>query len=200
MTSEDSNEPRRWWEREHDANLTETRIFMSTEQYEKIARVATDLEVRIPILLGKLIADYFDAVESGQLQITLPSPPSRKPPERTKLSELCDLILWSRFPGETGAHRFRQIALLTTLAHEHELGKKPTASSVARMIDSHSSQIDLLAKLLEKRGVIDRVHTPSVRPGAHFGKVLYIRPDAADNLKKAHISEASVPLEVRESE
>jgi hypothetical protein len=199
MTSEDQKEPSRWWEREHDANLTETRIFMSTEQYEKIARVATDLEERIPILLGKLIADYFDAVESGKLEITLPSPASREPPEKTKLVELCDLILWSRFPGETGAHRFRQIALLTTLAHEHELGKKPTASSVARMVDSHASQIDLMAKLLEKRGVIERVHTPSIRPGV-YGKVLYIKPDSAISLKKAHLLETNSPLEVRESE
>ncbi|SCB40459.1 hypothetical protein [Rhizobium hainanense] len=199
MTSEDQKEPSRWWEREHDANLTETRIFMSTEQYEKIARMATDLEERIPILLGKLIADYFDAVESGQLQITLPSPAPRAPLEKTKVSELCDLVLWSRFPGETGAHRFRQIALLTTLAHEHELGKKPTASSIARMVDSHSSQIDLMAKLLEKRGVIDRVHTPSIRPGV-FGKVLYIKPDAAAGLKNAHLLETNLPLEVQESE
>ncbi|WP_349963424.1 hypothetical protein [Rhizobium sp. ZPR3] len=200
MTSEDKKEPSRWWEREHDANLTETRIFISTEQYQRIARIATDLEERIPIVLGKLIADYFDAVENGQNQITLPTPTFRPALETTSLTELCDLILWSRFPGETGAHRFRQVALLTTIAREQERGKKPTASSIARIVDSHSSQIDLMTRLLEKRGVLDRVHTPSIRPGVHFGKVLYIRSDAAENLKKVHIAETNSPVEVQEAE
>ncbi|MFW8609936.1 hypothetical protein [Rhizobium beringeri] len=137
MTSKYLEQHRRWWAQTLGSELAEARVVMPKEHYAKLVRIATDLEERIPILLGKLIVDYFEAVESGQMEIKPPIPKAtRKMPDQSQLEQLCQLLSWSRFLDDTGASRFRQIALVTTLAHEHAQGRKPTASSVGRIIDS----------------------------------------------------------------
>lgn len=71
------------------------------------------------------------------------------------LHKLFYVVLASRFPGDTGSTRLRQVGFLAAVAAEIAAGRKPTASSIANCSDNHVSQITGLAKTMKERGVID---------------------------------------------
>jgi hypothetical protein len=111
------------------------------------------------------------------------------PPSVAEASVGLDLtlaILGSRFPGDTGSARFRQLALVNIIYIETLRGSGPTGIHIARLSGAHPTQIDRLAKELEERGVIDRT-LATKRKGAKWVKILSVRADAVCRLKKAHV-------------
>ncbi|MBZ3695477.1 MULTISPECIES: hypothetical protein [Phyllobacterium] len=170
----------------------ETKLFMPREDHEKVVAMAQMLGARIPVVLGQLVLAGMAAMAGRN---TKPMEPiaTPVPPQPTDLSILIEMIDKSRFHKDTGAARYRQIAFLNRLAAAIYHGQRPTIQSLASSVDSHYSQLEILSKALEKRGVVVRQHVPGLTK-SRSGKVLYIREDAIDALNKAHLDEVGYPL------
>ncbi len=99
----------------------------------------------------------------------------------------------SRFPGDSGAARYRQIAFVNCLAGEAAVGRRPTIHGLAQSVGSHPSQLALLSKAMKSRGVVDRIHVPGVTK-SRVGKVLFLRDDAIEALNESHIRTVGAAL------
>lgn len=170
----------------------ETKLFMPREEHEKVVAMAQMLGARIPVVLGQLVlagmASMAGKTAKPMEPIAIPAPP-----KQTDLSILIEMIDKSRFPKDTGAARYRQIAFLNRLAAAIYNGQRPTIQSLASSVDSHYSQLEILSKALEKRGVVVRQHVPGLAK-SRSGKVLYLRDNAIEAFNQAHIDEVGYPL------
>jgi hypothetical protein len=101
-------------------------------------------------------------------------------------TNLTQAILASRFPGDTGSARFRQLALVGVIYVETIRGSEPTGARIARFAGVHPTQVDRLAKELEERGVIVRTLSTK-QDGAKWVKILSIHNDAVRRFQEAHI-------------
>ncbi|WP_349963421.1 hypothetical protein [Rhizobium sp. ZPR3] len=63
-TPRNSNQHQRKRVQSPSDNGADSRVFLFKEHYERVIRIAADHEQRFPILLGLLIADYFEIVDS----------------------------------------------------------------------------------------------------------------------------------------
>ncbi|MFK0167046.1 hypothetical protein [Rhizobium sp. NPDC090279] len=198
MTSREKHNAyrRAWWAKSLGDQLTESRIFLPREAHEWVARLAAEVEERIPLVLGKLVvAQIRNADETATNTSSLNAQQRDKDEKNAEnvatsptshLHNLFQAVLSSRFPDETGSARLRQVGFLAAIATEIEAGQKPTASSIANRTDNHVSQITMLAKTMNERGVIDIRHAPSVRKGK-AAKIFSIRSDAIKALHAAHL-------------
>ena len=114
---------------------------------------------------------------------------------RNDLTGLTRAILASRFPDDTGAARFRQLAFVHLVAVESMRGNRPTATSLSATAGSHKSQMDILAKILVSRGVIVKVPAPGLK-GAATAKILSFSKDPIAALQKAHREATGKPIEL----
>jgi len=167
----------------------ETKLLIAREDHVKVVALAQTLGARIPVVIGQLVV----AGMAGRPQKPMEPLSSPVPPLQTVLAILDKMIDKSRFAKDTGAARYRQIAFIHRLADEISSGRKPTIQSMASSVVSHYSQIEVLSKVMEKRGVIIRQHVPGLTK-TRSGKVLFIREDAIKALNQAHIDQVGCPL------
>lgn len=187
---------RAWWAKSLGEHLTESRVFLPRDAHEWVMRFASEVEERIPVVLGKLVVAQIAASEERVQDKPAVSDQPRAEPLETangveavsadNLHKLFYVVLASRFPGDTGATRLRQVGFLAAVAAEVAAGRKPTASSIANCSDNHVSQITGLAKTMKERGVIDVRSASSVRKGK-AAKIFSIRQDALKALHAAHV-------------
>ncbi|MBZ5763355.1 hypothetical protein LAV84_27965 [Rhizobium sp. VS19-DR104.2] len=187
---------RAWWAKSLGEHLTESRVFLPRDAHEWVMRFAAEVEERIPFVLGKLVvAQIAVSEERVQEKPTVSDQPRAESLETANsvevvsadnLHKLFYVVLASRFPGDTGSTRLRQVGFLAAVAAEVAAGRKPTASSIANCSDNHVSQITGLAKTMKERGVIDVRSASSVRKGK-AAKIFSIRQDALKALHAAHV-------------
>ncbi|MGO4450446.1 hypothetical protein AB4Y96_16110 [Phyllobacterium sp. TAF24] len=182
----------KWRAESLEPGYMETKLFMPREDHEKVVVMAQMLGARIPVVLGHLVLAGMAAMAGKS---TKPMEPiaTPEPPQPTELAVLIEMIDKSRFQKDTGAARYRQIAFLNRLSDAISHGRRPTIQSLASSVDSHYSQLEILSKALEKRGIIVRQHVPGLAK-SRSGKVLYIREDAVEAFNQAHIDEVGYPL------
>jgi hypothetical protein len=164
-------------------DLRQTTIFLRQPAYERARAIAEQQNERLPVTLGNLIefaVATVDAPKAARMETPLPTSIAK-----IELADLTKALLSSRFPGDTGAARFRQLAFVHLVATETMRGHRPTATTLAEISGSHKSQMDLLAKLLVERGVIMKTHAPGLS-GAAAGKILSLAEDPIAGLQKAH--------------
>ena len=120
-------------------------------------------------------------------------PPERPPGARPSINYLADLIVRSRFPEDTGAGRYRQLAVVFLIYAAYKRDEPPTAATLAREVGSDESQVFLIARLLFNRGVLLRIPAHGYL-GAPNNTILDINPDAAAALNRAHIEATGAPI------
>ncbi|MBO9101997.1 hypothetical protein ACQZ4Y_27470 [Rhizobium sp. L80/93] len=187
---------RAWWAKSLGEHLTESRVFLPRDAHEWVMRFAAEVEERMPLVLGKLVVAQIAASEGrAQDKPAVSDQPRAESAETVSsveavsadnLHKLFYVVLASRFPGDTGSTRLRQVGFLAAVAAEIAAGRKPTASSIANCSDNHVSQITGLAKTMKERGVIDVRSASSVRKGK-AAKIFSIRQDALKALHAAHV-------------
>ena len=187
---------RAWWAKSLGDHLTESRVFLPRDAHEWVMRFAAEVEERMPVVLGKLVVAQIAASEGRAHDKPAVSDQPRAESAETvssveavsadNLHKLFYVVLASRFPGDTGSTRLRQVGFLAAVAAEIAAGRKPTASSIANCSDNHVSQITGLAKTMKERGVIDVRSASSVRKGK-AAKIFSIRQDALKALHAAHV-------------
>lgn len=175
-----------------EPGFMETKLFMPREDHEKVVVMAQMLGARIPVVLGQLVLAGMAAM-AGKTVKPMEPIATPAPPEQTDLLVLLEMVDKSRFHTDTGAARYRQIAFLNRLASAVYHGKRPTIQSLASSVDSHYSQLEVLSKALEKRGIVGRQHVPGLAK-SRSGKVLFIRDDAIEAFNQAHIDQVGYPL------
>ncbi|MFD1200006.1 hypothetical protein ACFQ3K_17095 [Brucella gallinifaecis] len=154
--------------------------------------MAQFLGTRIPVLLGNLVSMGLGAMAGHE--VTPLEAKSLPPlPEPDLCGTLCDLILHSRFPGDTGAARYRQAAFISFVFAGNRRGEKVTATDLAKIVDSHYSQMEVLGKTMEQRGMIKREHAVGVGQGKS-AKLLFIREDAVEAFDAAHKAAVGISL------
>jgi DNA-binding IclR family transcriptional regulator len=115
---------------------------------------------------------------------------------------LARAIIQSRFAGDTGSARFRQLAVVTLILAEHKRGRPPTVSSLAQLVDSHRSLINALINTLHARGLVLRTPAGGYQPAgtsfdsAQHNSVLDVRTDAIEAFSEAHLRETGRPLDL----
>lgn len=195
-TSDRNARRRQWYSETLGDDLVDSRVFLPREFYQQIKILAETLGERIPLVIGKLTVAQIKLIQTGKVEppeiIESPVIVMTAP---DKIEELQTAILASRFPEDNGATRIKQLALIQAISLLSKSGKKPTTASIAKISDNHPSQMLILARALEERGVIARIKTASVSPGK-TGKVLQIREGALASLNKAHIKETGNPIEI----
>lgn len=177
---------KKWRARPFDEGYIETKAFLTEFDHDRVVEIAKEVGERIPIVLGQIISSYLDAVDGKTQKI---KPPTSKletiGPTVADMDRLSQMVLKSRFEGDTGAARFRQIAFINMVDAELAMGNRPIARSIALSVDSNPSQIEALAKTMESRGIIHRISLPGVNH-SKAGKVLIIRDDAIEAFDAAH--------------
>jgi hypothetical protein len=173
----------RWRKDALREGLRETKAFLDQRTYERASAIAEQRSERLPVTLGRLIERAVASVEHHKPKLV--ARPAPTPTLPVDIVELTRTILASRFPGDTGSSRFRQLAFVHLLVSEAMRGHRPTATSLAMVAGSHKSQLDLLAKILLDRGVIVKTHAPGLK-GAPTAKALGLSPNAIDALQAAH--------------
>lgn len=182
----------KWRAQSLEPGHMETKLFMPREEHEKVVAMAQALGARIPVVIGQLVVAGLAAM-AGKSAMPIEPIATPVPPPPTDLSILDRMIDKSRFDKDTGSTRYRQIAFIHRLAAEINDGRRPTIQSLANSVDSHYSQLEILSKVMEKRGVITRQHVAGLTK-TRAGKVLYIRADAIEALNQSHIDEVGYPL------
>lgn len=115
---------------------------------------------------------------------------------------LARAIIRSRFPGDTGSARLRQLATVTFILAEHKRGAPPTVTSLAILVDSHRSVLDDIVTALHQRGLVSRTDAPGYHPPdvpfayAMHNTVLDVRTDAIEAFQDAHLRETGKPLDL----
>ena len=173
--------------------LRETKAFLNQATYERASAIAEQRSERLPVTLGRLIESAVASADHDRP--TLPATPAPNPVSPVDIVELTRAILASRFPGDTGSARFRQLAFMQLLVSETLRGHRPTATSLAVIAGSHKSQLDLLAKSLVARGVVVKTHVPGLN-GAPAAKAFAVSPRAIDALQAAHVAATGTAIEV----
>lgn len=181
----------RWRKNALADGLRETKVFLTEPTYERASAIAEQRSERLPVTLGRLIESAVASVE--QDTPTMAAPLALNPTLPVDVVELTRAILASRFPGDTGSARFRQLAFVHLVISETLRGHRPTATSLAVIAGSHKSQLDLLAKSLVTRGVIVKTHVPGLK-GAPAAKALAISPRALEALQAAHVAATRVVI------
>jgi hypothetical protein len=170
----------------------ESKLFLPKEEHEKVVAMAQTLGARIPVVMGQLVISGLAAMAGRPIEPMEPAP-TPAAPQPTDLITLCQMIDKSRFKNDTGSARYRQIAFVNRLAAETAMGRRPTIRGLAQSVDAHYSQLELLSKVMESRGVVTRMHVPGLTR-TRAGKVLYLRDDAIEALNQAHIDQIGTPL------
>lgn len=165
--------------------MRESRVFLPPKTHDWVTQLAVDMEERVPMLLGKLIVAQH-MMETHESEVTLERPDSVEPFKEEGLPALFLAIFGSRFPGDNGAERFRQVAVVAAIFAETAAGRKPTATTITQLCDQHVTKVSSLAKKLKERGVIEIKHTHSTRKGM-ASKVYYLLPDAVDRIRSVHL-------------
>ncbi len=191
-TSKYTEYRKKWRAASLTTDQVETKVILSKIDHEKVVAMSQALGARIPIVMGKLISSGIAAMSGRQFQPLKPMLPPPSLPQ-TNLLVLCLLIDKSRFKGDTGSARYRQIAFVNRLAAEATLGNQPTILGLAQSVDSHYSQIELLSKVLEVRGIISRPHVPGLAR-SRSGRILLLRDDAIEAFNQAHIEMVGTSL------
>ncbi|MBZ3695476.1 MULTISPECIES: hypothetical protein [Phyllobacterium] len=198
MTKPKYSEYREKWRAESiEPGHMETKLLIAREHHEKVVAMAQTLGARIPVVFGHLVVAGMAAM-AGRPQKPMEPLSSPVPPQQTDLAILNKMIDKSRFAKDTGSARYRQIAFIHRLADEISSGRKPTIQSMASSVDAHYTQLLVLSKMLEMRGVIIRQHVPGLT-NSRSGKVLHIREDAINALNQAHIDQVGYPLLLQEN-
>ena len=164
--------------------LRETRLLVPEALYEVIREMAAAQKQRLPAMIGQLL-DFAVTLLKGSETPSAPQNHQAMPKPDDPIVTLTQAILASRFPGDTGAARFRQLAFIHLIHAETLRGNRPTGAHLARLSGSQPSQMDKLARTLRERGVIESTHAPG-QNGAPWGKILSIRLDAVKGIRKAH--------------
>ena len=185
---------KKWRARPFEEGFIETKAFLSPEDHERIVEIAKDVGERIPMLLGGIVHSYLNAIDGKTAKM---QPPVSKlegiAPTTANIEILSSMLLKSRFKGDTGAARLRQVAFINMVSAELARGNRPIARSIALSVDSNPSQIETLAKTMEARGVIRRIALPGVNH-SRAGKVLKIRDDAVEAFNEVHQREVGTSL------
>lgn len=181
-----------WRAKSLEEGFVETKLFLPREEHAKLVEIAQELGERIPVVIGQCVVSYLATLE-GKKAKPLDLKPPEIAPTKADLLVLSRMIHKSRFEGDTGAARYRQIAFVNMISAEVTMGNRPTATNLARGVGSNGSQTELLAKVMEARGIIERRHMPGIA-GAPSGKVLTIRDDAVDTFNQVHIDTVGSPL------
>lgn len=186
MTSHDKYAEWRhkWWKESVAGETAQSRVILPRSTYDRVVDLAQTVEERIPKVLGQIVVSFFNDAES------LTEQHDRKQNrgstnDYAELDKLLRMIAMTTFPDETAASRLRQIAFVNLVTIEHRLGQKPTARSLSKILNAPPSQMDALARSLEGKGVLDRIHTPALTKGKS-GRVLYVRKDAIRELNNRH--------------
>jgi len=166
--------------------LRETRLLVPEELYEAVREMAAAQQQRLPAMIGHLL-DFAVTLIHASRASPNPHVDYAMPKPDDPIVSLTQTILASRFPGDTGAARFRQLAFIHLIYAETLRGHRPTAAHLARLSGSQPSQMDRLASIFRERGVIESTHAPG-QNGAPWGKILSIRPDAVDAIRRAHLA------------
>ncbi|UXS05578.1 hypothetical protein [Agrobacterium tumefaciens] len=180
------SEWRRSWWRETVGDLRESRALLPEGDHSRAVNLASGYGVRLPILLGQLVTSQL-----AQLDERSEQPANQPIPAKDYGEGSCDIGLLSRlivasdFPEDTASTRLRQLGLVHIIASDREAGRKSTARDVSLRLRAPSTQIDLLCRVLDARGILSRVRVPGVHPGKS-AKILMIRDDAVEAFKKAH--------------
>jgi hypothetical protein len=164
--------------------MRETRLLVREAQYEVIRAMAAAQKQRLPAMIGQLL-DFAVTLLKGSETLPARQTAHAMPKPDDPIVTLTQTILASRFPGDTGAARFRQLAFIHLIHAETLRGNRPTGAHLARLSGSQPSQMDTLARTFRERGVIESTHAPG-QNGAPWGKILSIRADAVKGLRKAH--------------
>jgi hypothetical protein len=172
--------------------LRETRLLVPERLYETIREMAAAQQQRLPAMIGQLL-DFAITLLNGSEAPAKPQTRHAMPKPDDPIVTLTQAILASRFPGDTGAARFRQLAFIHLIYAETLRGHRPTGAHLARMSGSQPSQMDKLAGIFRERGVIESTHAPG-QNGAPWGKILSIRPDAVDALRRAHVAATGMDI------
>ncbi|MBA8904159.1 hypothetical protein [Phyllobacterium sp. P30BS-XVII] len=193
MTKSKYSEYREKWRAESiEPGHVETKLFLPREEHEKVINMAHTLGARIPVVLGQLVIAGLASMagKSAKPMEATPAPPLPASSDVLILSQMIDK---SRFEKDTGSTRYRQIAFINRLAVEIMSGRRPTIQSLAKSVDSHYTQLEILSKVMEHRGVVTRTHVPNLTKGK-AGKVLSLRDDAIEAFNQIHIAEVGFPL------
>lgn len=174
--------------------LRETRVYVDEDAYERVVVLAEGQGERLPITMGHLV-EFALSVIDGKPGKRPAMPVAAAAPALPSIAALSQAILASRFPDDTGAARFRQLAFVHLIHAETLRDSKPTPALLAKLSGSHQSQMQELARVLGDRGVVVRSHQPNVH-GAAYGKVLAIDSNAIENLKAAHLAATGAPLDL----
>lgn len=164
--------------------MRETRLLIPEGQYEIIREMAAAQRQRLPAMMGQLLDFAVTLLKAGPMPPE-PATVAAMPKLEDPIVTLTQTILASRFPGDTGAARFRQLAFIHLIHAETLRGNRPTGAHLARLSGSQASQMDKLARILRERGVIESTHAPG-QNGAPWGKILSIRLDAVKGIRRAH--------------
>jgi DNA-binding IclR family transcriptional regulator len=111
---------------------------------------------------------------------------------------LARAIIRSRFPGDTGAARLRQLAMV--IHSEHMRRAPPTVTSLAMLVESHRSLIDALISTLQERDLVSKTDALGYQPTgiplayAQRNTVIDIRTDALEAFEAAHLRETEQKL------
>ncbi|WP_201832818.1 hypothetical protein [Microvirga zambiensis] len=178
------------------ANLRETKAYVGEATYDRVVAIAEMRNERLPVTIGRLLdfaVEVIDGKGADEAKDELAGSPII-PSLEVPAEALLQAILASRFPGENGAFRLRQLAFVQIVAAQNARGLTPTATEMAELTGAFRSQMDLLSKQLVERGIITRKHAPGHR-GAKSAKLLMIADNALEQFNEAHIAETGEPIE-----
>lgn len=185
---------KKWRARPFEDGYVETKAFLTQHDHERIVEIAKEVGDRIPMLMGQMIGSYLSTIDGKTSKLKTPELKVEGiEPTEADMDLLCSMVLRSRFEGDTGAARLRQMAFISTVNAELVSGNRPIARTIALSTGSHPSQIEALAKIMEARGVIRRIALHGVNH-SRFGKVLTIRDDAIKAFNEVHVRDMGTSL------
>lgn len=147
------------------------------------------LRQRLPEVAGLLISFALRNL-NGPIPVPaqLQPPAAPEPLTPAALRELIWALITSRFDGDTGIRRARQISLIAQINQMVRNGEEATAAILAERLASNKSVIESLARDLHGRGALLRV-AGSGRNSLGRAYRLSIAPDAVNALAAAHVRE-----------
>jgi DNA-binding MarR family transcriptional regulator len=178
------------------SDLRETKAYVGEATYERVIAIAETRNERLPVTIGRLLefaVEVLDGKDLEEAKLDVAPPPAVSAQE-VPAEVLLQAILASRFPGDNGALRLRQLAFVQIIAAQNARGLTPTSTEMAGLTGAFRSQMDMLSKQLVQRGLISRKHAPGHR-GAKSAKLLMIAENALEQFNQAHIAETGEPIE-----
>jgi hypothetical protein len=175
----------------------ETRAMVPVSLHDRIIEMAVEQHKRLAVMISDLLDFAVTTIDGGLARQPVEFPPDGNLDARPPIQLLARAIIKSRFEGDTGAARYKQLAFVTFILAEHRRGEPPTAGSLAQLVGTHRSQIDLIATLLQERGLISKTSAPGYK-GAQHNTILDVRPDAIQAYKRAHLDQTGIPLDLED--